>query len=98
MFFAVLLYLILEMACSIAVLFTAWELAVCIAWDWGVDVDVCLWCMCGVCVCVCVCVCVRCTVWCCMEGLVRKVDEDGLWNYWLGNLYQMNWIRREYYQ
>ena len=45
-----LLYLSLEMDCSIAVLFTAEELAVCIAWDWGVDVDVCLWCMCGVCV------------------------------------------------
>ena len=85
-----LLYLSLEMACSIAVLFTAEELAVCIAWDWGVDVDVCLWCMCGV--------GMRCSVWCCMEGLVRKVDEDGLWNYWLGNLYQMNWIHTEYYQ
>ena len=44
------------------------------------------------------CVCVWCTVWCCMEGLVWKVDEDGLWNYWLGNLYLINWIHMEYYQ
>ena len=33
-----------------------------------------------------------------LYGVVRKVDEDGLWNYWLGNLYQMNWIHMEYYQ
>ena len=28
---------------------------------------------------------VLCAVGYCMDGLVRVVDEDGLWNYWLGS-------------
>ena len=58
--FAVLLYLSLEMACSIAVLFTAGEGS----WQFALlGIGVLMWmcvygCMCGVCVCVCMCVCV----------------------------------------
>ena len=66
----------------------SWQSA--FAWDW--DVVVCLQCMCGVGV------GVRCTEGCCMEELVWVVDEDGLWNYWLGSYLSDNWNLHKYDQ